>query len=290
VSDPQASQLKICAICGKDCSGQKRIKDKEGRYYHRACFQQAKQARKAKSTHRIDREEETDPYALDLDEKPSTGTVQIEGEEVPTHPCPNCGKPMSTNAMTCGHCGFNRATGTRQPKSYADMAQARIGDAGTGKVWSMIVGILSMLLGIAGLIYFGLGVFRTAMSGELVSAFPIGLLSLAAGAGVLSLWLLLAGLGIFRRSQISTMYMRSWAIICILFLIIGAACIFIGALAMEEVADGLDSALGADIAGEGIGSLIAPTLTRYIWLLIWPVFLLIWLARKRVQKQIGDWD
>ena len=35
------TKVRVCQACGKDCSGQPRIKDKKGRYLHKACYEKA---------------------------------------------------------------------------------------------------------------------------------------------------------------------------------------------------------------------------------------------------------
>ena len=35
------NSLKVCVICGEDCSGRPRIKDSNGRYYHKSCHEEA---------------------------------------------------------------------------------------------------------------------------------------------------------------------------------------------------------------------------------------------------------
>lgn len=41
-------KVRPCQACGKDCTGQPRIKDKKGRYLHKACYEKAKAKAKAK--------------------------------------------------------------------------------------------------------------------------------------------------------------------------------------------------------------------------------------------------
>ena len=51
---------KICAICGRDCSGQPRIKDPKGRYFHKSCYEQALEERKMRQAAEREGEAEAD--------------------------------------------------------------------------------------------------------------------------------------------------------------------------------------------------------------------------------------
>lgn len=97
---------KPCALCGKDCSGQPRLKDAQGRYLHRACAErmQKKQAARAEGS------------------KPAKPAASAEGANLmdalldeaaanAPEPCPGCGRPLSRDAVVCVNCGYNATTG-----------------------------------------------------------------------------------------------------------------------------------------------------------------------------------
>lgn len=41
--------MKVCVICGEDCSGRPRIKDSNGRYYHKSCHEEALRRKPARA-------------------------------------------------------------------------------------------------------------------------------------------------------------------------------------------------------------------------------------------------
>jgi hypothetical protein len=51
---------KTCAICGRDCSGQPRIRDPKGRYFHKTCYEQALEERKMQQAAEHEAEPEAD--------------------------------------------------------------------------------------------------------------------------------------------------------------------------------------------------------------------------------------
>lgn len=89
--------LKPCALCGKDCDGQPRLKDAHGRYMHRACAERMQQRSRAPKPAPSD----NDLMGQLLDEAAENAPVACEG----------CGRPVNRDALICVHCGLNRETG-----------------------------------------------------------------------------------------------------------------------------------------------------------------------------------
>jgi hypothetical protein len=111
----EPTTAKLCTVCGIDCSGRPRIKDQQGRYICKECFDKAKQTRQtqkapppvaAAAATAAAPTEGDNSFLLDLGSKESTG---IAG----TKPCPECGRAVPANAVICVGCGFNLATGKR---------------------------------------------------------------------------------------------------------------------------------------------------------------------------------
>src|SRR5437763_236971 len=107
---------KLCTVCGIDCSGKPRIKDQQGRYICKECFDKAKQTRQtqknpapvaaAVAAESAAATEGDNSFLLTLGTKESTG---LKG----TKPCPECGRAVPTDAVLCIGCGYNLATGKR---------------------------------------------------------------------------------------------------------------------------------------------------------------------------------
>src|SRR5215831_19131612 len=107
-ADPTTT-TKLCTVCGIDCSGKPRIKDQQGRYICKECFDKAKQTRQTQKNPApaatapaagTDVPTEGDnSFLLDLaSAKESTG---LKG----TKPCPECGRAVPTDAVICIGCG-----------------------------------------------------------------------------------------------------------------------------------------------------------------------------------------
>jgi len=114
-ADPTTA-AKLCTVCGIDCAGKPRIKDQQGRYICKECFDKAKQTRQTQkspppaagapaATVAVPADGDNS-FLLAMGSKESTGTAG-------TKPCPECGRAMPTNAVICVGCGFNTSTGKR---------------------------------------------------------------------------------------------------------------------------------------------------------------------------------
>ena len=93
------TKIRLCAYCGHDCTGQPRLKDRQGRYMHRACYEKARAAKAAKP-------KSTMAALLDDVEAPA---------EPQTKPCVNCGMPKAITAVVCSSCRYDESLG-RVPK------------------------------------------------------------------------------------------------------------------------------------------------------------------------------
>jgi ribosomal protein L40E len=138
-----SSPEKICAICGEDCAGQPRIRDPQGRYYHKSCHEEARRimeqrrAEAAGGALAIEPSDEDDlsnlledaidqsrPAAVDA-APPAAGMTQI---------CTNCGAHLPGGSVICTNCGYNMQTGkrlkSRKSKERAGVSEMS-GAAGT---------------------------------------------------------------------------------------------------------------------------------------------------------------
>ncbi len=147
--------MKVCVICGEDCSGCHRTKDSKGRYYHKDCYDQAKQeqeARRAAAHAEVPLPSADEPEAMSL-------LSEIMDESVDTGPsqsCLSCGYPLAAGAVICTRCGFNvqsgRALKVKVKKEKAPREGSMFGETATALLRSpfvvsmMVLAILATLL------------------------------------------------------------------------------------------------------------------------------------------------
>ncbi len=110
------TKVRVCQACGKDCTGQPRIKDKKGRYLHKACYEKALAKAKRKKPVEVlapPAPENDDLYAL---EGADLGLGEDMLGDIPAHDpngasCPDCGSAAHAGAVLCTVCGHNFQTG-----------------------------------------------------------------------------------------------------------------------------------------------------------------------------------
>jgi hypothetical protein len=157
-AEPTTSS-KLCTVCGIDCAGKPRIKDQQGRYICKECFDKAKQTRQTqKSPPAAGAPAEAaaipadgdNSFLLAMGSKESTGTAG-------TKACPECGRAMPQNAVICVGCGFNTSTGKRlsvkvikaKKEKGAPGAASKAVDASSAMLFSVIGGCIGGAIGAA---------------------------------------------------------------------------------------------------------------------------------------------
>ncbi len=298
----EQSHAKICVVCGKDCSQQRRIKDEHGQYYHKECFKSAKRERQAREAIHAQKEDEVglapaedpDPYALDSGARTEAasapeGYAATSDVSGPTNPCPSCHKPIPEGALVCSSCSYNLSTGKKQLSSYAEMAASRVGDISGGNIWPIVFGIASILAGIGGLVVYGL-LLSSALGTRDGGAYGTAKI-VAASVGLLTaLIAAISGIGVLRHRQMGIVWLRRWAVLKVVVAIAAAAFVYVGA----SFLDGFDTALYADLLGRDASSadlaaIHVPVGIRLGWVLLLPIVVLYWYGREKVQKHISDW-
>src|SRR5436190_11991087 len=157
----EATVAKLCTVCGIDCSGKPRIKDQQGRYICKECFDKAKQTRQTQTNPvpaavgtagTAEAPTEGDNSFL-LDLASTKGSAGLQGSK----PCPECGRAMSTNAVICIGCGFNTGTGKRVPVRVIKAKKAKgppgagaaVAQAGSSMVFCLVGGLVGGGVGAA---------------------------------------------------------------------------------------------------------------------------------------------
>lgn len=279
---------KICVLCGADCAGRPRKKDSRGHYYCRDCHDAAA----ASARRRAGEATPVGGLALLNELVPAddaTGNPVDAGFHLDGLMCPRCHAPVERDAALCVACGADLRTGGRVA------ARTRVtdgDDAADTLVWPMIIGVISIVFGGTGLLLNGgNGVLVALNPGPAgapngTSEYAVGQIAGAAIATLLSLWLLVGGIGLVRRRARAIENLRRWAGAKIILLFIAGTCIGIA-----FGVSGLDGRPGRaasinDALPLGLGLLIA----LFAWQLAWPVFILAWSGRSAVQREVRSWD
>ncbi len=100
------SSEKRCVICGLDCADAPRIRDRSGRYAHRACAERASATKAAAAI----AAPEPDAMSALLADLPVEATIQPQGL---TALCPHCHARVASDDVLCTACGTNILTGQR---------------------------------------------------------------------------------------------------------------------------------------------------------------------------------
>lgn len=115
MAEAQGPAPKTCTVCGTDVSGKPRVKDAQGRYMCKECFDKARATKGAQDHAAKPRPEAAAKPAPLADEDNSfllgIGSSSIAAEG--TAPCPECGRALTKNTIVCVGCGFNTQTGKR---------------------------------------------------------------------------------------------------------------------------------------------------------------------------------
>ena len=110
--------VKPCVLCGAECDGRPRVKDRTGRYYCKACHDTELERRESSRTPPVE-PEQAEPEATPPEED-DAGIIPL-ADEVPyaaagtggAGSCPACGRIMGKSAVICVGCGYNAREGVR---------------------------------------------------------------------------------------------------------------------------------------------------------------------------------
>ena len=184
----EGEPIKICVLCGEDCSQKPRTKDRKGRYYCRECYDEALERQEARRY-----APEAPPPAADPGAEPGFGVdpdnaLDLGLDEPDATPvtmamvCPGCRAPLAREAVVCVSCGYNMQTAsqlkvkTKKPKRDSSAAPEALG---------MLLSPLAVT--IAALGFFGI-LFAVALGNEGAAMGYLalqGLFALAFGVTVL---------------------------------------------------------------------------------------------------------
>jgi hypothetical protein len=108
----------------------------------------------------------------------------------------------------------------------------------------------------------------------------------------LSLWLLIAGIGLTRRRAWSRAHSIGWSVAKILLTVISTAT---GMLFVGDSVDQINSQLSQNgtvtppfTVGPALFTVFI--MISALWAILWPVFLLIWFSRGAVKDEVAAWE
>lgn len=259
---------KHCRICGADCAGKPRIKDPQGRYYCKGCYDTA-QASETQS-------EPVDPDIIPLD------APMLEAPAIV--PCPSCGNGLPPGTVVCLGCGYNGATGQQAHTVALEPPSVR------STIWPLFIGVISTLLGGFGVVSSVVQVATMASQGILATNNTprlIGQLTGALFSFSMSLWLMTGGIGVFRRRAGGPVALQRWSVV---MLVICGCCTGFTIIAMFALpgTGGPPPPPGTPPAPPQ-SALLAITAVALVIAMLWPAFLLLWFRRGKIVDEINGW-
>ncbi len=169
--------------------------------------------------------------------------------------------------------------------------------------WPTTIGVISIVFGSAGLLCYGCGSANTALTPWLITLMPEdqrppsgGILVVVqlfqmCSAFALSVWLLLAGIGLVRRRPWARKQCFGWSVVKILFTVTSTTIsILLTSQSVQHINDQMSQGGQTPLFTMTEGIFIIIVLAAVVWALIWPVFLLAWFSRESVKQEVAAWE
>lgn len=170
--------------------------------------------------------------------------------------------------------------------------------------WPTALGTISIVFGSLGLVCYGCMSVNTIATPMLVGMVPedqrpptaqgiqlfVQIFQLCAASG-LSVWLLIAGIGLARRRPWSRAHAIGWSVGKILLTIIStlAGLAFVGET-VEQINGSMTQGGQTPPFTVSVGIFVVVIAISAVWAVIWPVFLLIWFRRAAVKDEVAAWE
>ncbi len=168
--------------------------------------------------------------------------------------------------------------------------------------WPGAIGTISIVFGALGLVCYGCLSLQTMATPLMVGMVPedkrpptpqgiqlfVQIFQLCAAAG-LSVWLLIAGIGLTRRRAWARSHTVGWSVAKILLSFIST---IMGVVFASATVDQINSQLsqgGTPPFTVSITWMLVFVAIGLVWALLWPVFLLIWFSRGSVKDEVAAW-
>jgi hypothetical protein len=196
----------------------------------------------------------------------------------------------------CTACGFNFQTGDPLPSARPNRASRLHRSHGTtsGALWPILVGVISIVLGAAGTLMYGvmfLGAAFASGNGDHGSFKPrlmaLGTIGLPMS---LALWLARDGYRIVRKNSEGVKWIRFWAMTKLL--VYGSCLSICMAVPSRSLDEGLHQARSQSgdlitLTGSDIKSFV---LLAMLWFMAWPIFVMVFFFVPRIQQDVETWD
>jgi hypothetical protein len=168
--------------------------------------------------------------------------------------------------------------------------------------WPKVVGVINIVLASLGLICYGCGSLNTILSPFFVGMIPEGQRPVTAQgaqlaiqivqqcvATALSVWLLIAGIGLVKRRAWARAHCIGWSVVKIILALLST---LMGALFAQQIVQQINDQLSQ--RGTPPFTLTVPIVMTVIIVslfvyLIWPTFMLIWFTREKITHEMAEW-
>ncbi len=170
--------------------------------------------------------------------------------------------------------------------------------------WPTAIGAISIVFGSLGLVCYGCGSLNTVLSPWLVGMVPedqrppiaqglqlfVQIFQMCAATG-LSVWLLIAGIGLTRRRPWARSHVIGWSVakLVLNLLSTAASVAFVGEMVKQFNAQ-LAGPEGTPIFTVTVPMMLAFFAVSVLWFVLWPIFLLIWFSRGAVKDEVAAWE
>ena len=151
--------------------------------------------------------------------------------------------------------------------------------------WPSVIGVLAIVFGGLGVVLAGIQaaaglVVGSPGSSNAATGGPVWV-SIAMG-GMLAVWHIVAGSMVFGRRRKGPPALIAWAI--------ADSVVVVGlGIATLALAGGANQGLPPGGAASVTAIVILSAVLRFVWQLIWPVFVVIWLARPKIRAEWKAW-
>ncbi len=169
-------------------------------------------------------------------------------------------------------------------------------------VWPSAIGTISIVFGALGLVCYGCLSLQTIATPFMVGMVPedqrpptpqgiqlfVQIFQMCATTG-LSVWLLIAGIGLNRRRPWGRSHTVGWSVAKILLAFIST---ILGVVFAGDTVDQINGQLsqgGTPPFTLSVTWLFLFIAIGLVWALLWPVFLLIWFSRESVKDEVAAW-
>ncbi len=169
--------------------------------------------------------------------------------------------------------------------------------------WPGAIGTISIVFGSLGLVCYGCLSVQTMATPLMVGMVPedqrpptpqgiqlfVQIFQLCAAAG-LSVWLLIAGIGLSRRRPWARSHTVGWSVAKILLSFISTTMgIVFASATVDQINSQLSQGGSTPPFTVSIGVMLVFVAIAMVWALLWPVFLLIWFSRAAVKDEVAAW-